>query len=103
MPKSFKTAMSKHTTVAIVLFTTSYSGRFDTKKKKSKFSLFVKHKCPHKIPRYQQEISELLLTEYTPAIPRCRVQQDEFVKHECPLNGHFLRNVTFIFDLDLCR
>ena len=26
-------------------------------------------------------------------------KQDVFVKHEC----HFLRNVTFIFDLDLCR
>ena len=30
-------------------------------------------------------------------------KQDVFVKHECPRNGHFLRNVTFIFDLDLCR
>ena len=34
---------------------------------------------------------------------RSNVEQDVFVKHECPLNGHFLRNVTFIFDLDLCR
>ena len=30
-------------------------------------------------------------------------RQDVFVKHECPRNGHFLRNVTIIFDLDLCR
>ena len=30
-------------------------------------------------------------------------KQDMFVKHECPQNSHFLRNVTFIFDLDLCR
>ena len=30
-------------------------------------------------------------------------KQDVFVKHECPRNGHFLRNVTFMFDLDLCR
>ena len=30
-------------------------------------------------------------------------KQDVFVKQECPRNGHFLRNVTFIFDLDLCR
>ena len=32
-----------------------------------------------------------------------RNKQDVFVKLECPRNGHFLRNVTFIFDLDLCR
>ena len=25
-------------------------------------------------------------------------EQDVFVKHECPRTGHFLRNVTFIFD-----
>ena len=31
------------------------------------------------------------------------VEQDVFVKHECTRNGHFLRNVTFIFDLDLGR
>ena len=31
------------------------------------------------------------------------VKQDVFVKHECPRHGHSLRNVTFIFDLDLCR
>ena len=30
-------------------------------------------------------------------------KQDVFVKHECPRNGQFLRNVTFIFHLDLCR
>ena len=30
-------------------------------------------------------------------------KQDVFVKHECPRNGHFLRNVTSIFDLDPCR
>ena len=30
-------------------------------------------------------------------------KQDVFVKHECPRNGHFLRNVTLIFDLDFCR
>ena len=30
-------------------------------------------------------------------------EQDMFVKHECARNGHFLRDVTFIFDLDLCR
>ena len=28
-------------------------------------------------------------------------KQDVFVKHQCPQNGHFLRNVTLIFDLDL--
>ena len=27
--------------------------------------------------------------------------QDVFVKHECPPNVHFLKIVTFIFDLDL--
>ena len=30
-------------------------------------------------------------------------EQDLFVKHECPQSGHFLRNVAFIIDLDLCR
>ena len=30
-------------------------------------------------------------------------KQDVFVKHECSWRGHFLRNVIFIFDLDLCR
>ena len=30
-----------------------------------------------------------------------KLQQDVFVKQECHRNGHFLRNVTFIFDLDL--
>ena len=30
-------------------------------------------------------------------------KQDVFVTHECPRNSHFLRNVTFIFELDLCR
>ena len=30
-------------------------------------------------------------------------KQDVFVKQECPRNGHSLRDVTFIFDLDLCR
>ena len=29
------------------------------------------------------------------------LKQDVFVKHECPQNGHFLRNVIYIFDL--CR
>ena len=30
-------------------------------------------------------------------------KQDVFVKHKCHRNGHFLTNVNFIFDLDLCR
>ena len=34
---------------------------------------------------------------------KINVKQDVFVKHECPRNRHFLRNVTFIFDPDLCR
>ena len=33
----------------------------------------------------------------------CKIKQDVFVKHECPRNGHFLSNITFIFDLELCR
>ena len=30
-----------------------------------------------------------------------KIEQDVFVKHYCPTNGHFLRNVTLIFDLAL--
>ena len=29
------------------------------------------------------------------------IKQDVLVEHYCPRNGHFLRNVTLIFDLDL--
>ena len=34
---------------------------------------------------------------------RTKQKQDVFIKQECPRNSHFLRNVTFKFDLDLCR
>ena len=48
---------------------------------------------------------QALRTLFFPTIvePITNGEQDVFVKHEWPRNGHFLRNVTFIFDLDLCR
>ena len=44
-----------------------------------------------------------MVKQYAPDHSMRGHKKNVFVKHECPRNGHFLRNVTFIFDLDLCR
>ena len=58
-----------------------------------------KEKAP--IHAFQELISSELCTILSPNLS----EQDMFVKHECPSNGHFLKIVILIlvFDLDFDR
>ena len=99
-PKLIENTVEKEKLLVTSNFSFSYGvfKRLILQKRKSK-GLFGKGLINFFLKSQQMSDPFCHITECS----KLNYKQDVFVKHECPRNGHFLRNVTFIFDLDLCR